>query len=414
MEHPGLGSIAKGLGPRAWDRPEMQFLLCCVGGARDAATDAKARALVTQAFDWDALRDLAAYHQVTPAVYRSLARLGVADESPGFLALRKTFIWRAAGNARLVHELFRLLDLLARHGIEAMPIKGPVLAVQAFGDIQDREYCDLDILVRREDMCSARRVLVSHAGFTWRNSVPTSGEAAYLAAGVDFILAHPARDLLVELLWTMTPRCFAADLPAEAVWERTEEAVIEGRRVRTPGVEALLVLLCLHGAKHNWAQLNWIGDVAGILSRRRDIDWAYLMSLATRAGAGRMLLLGLQLASDLGRASLPDPVVAAVKKDPAVARLASHVLGRMRRGDPFAIPLAESLSFRLRCRERLRDRARQLLLLAFSPSYADIMRFPTAARRPVLLWLLRPLRLAARFIRFLIAGGKSPDTGHQP
>src|ERR1041385_5088532 len=49
-------------------------------------------------------------------------------------------------NERLVAELVRVLDALAAKNIDAIPIKGPVLALKGYGDLGLREFRDLDFL----------------------------------------------------------------------------------------------------------------------------------------------------------------------------------------------------------------------------------------------------------------------------
>ena len=70
-------------------------------------------------------------------------------------------------NSALFEELARLVDALAKHGIDAIPFKGPLLAIQAFGDLGLREFRDLDFLVRDEDLAKTIATLHSlgyHAG----------------------------------------------------------------------------------------------------------------------------------------------------------------------------------------------------------------------------------------------------------
>jgi len=65
---------------------------------------------------------------------------------------------------RLTAELFRILERFASEGIATLVIKGPVLAVQAYGDPAIRSYGDLDLLVRQADIRRATE-LMSAAGY---------------------------------------------------------------------------------------------------------------------------------------------------------------------------------------------------------------------------------------------------------
>ena len=43
-------------------------------------------------------------------------------------------------NRVLFHELARIIEALANDGMEAIPFKGPVLAIEAFGDLGLRVF----------------------------------------------------------------------------------------------------------------------------------------------------------------------------------------------------------------------------------------------------------------------------------
>src|SRR5260370_18203030 len=53
---------------------------------------------------------------------------------------------------RMTAELFRILERFTSEGIGALVVKGPVLALQAYGDPPMPAYGDLDLLVRHRDI----------------------------------------------------------------------------------------------------------------------------------------------------------------------------------------------------------------------------------------------------------------------
>ena len=67
---------------------------------------------------------------------------------------RRTLRLDAASS--LPERLVGILDQLEAVGISAMPIKGPVLALRAYGSVVRRWFFDLDILVHRVDLSRAR------------------------------------------------------------------------------------------------------------------------------------------------------------------------------------------------------------------------------------------------------------------
>ena len=63
-------------------------------------------------------------------------------------------------NQVLLNELFQLIKNLADAGVETISFKGPVLAMQAFGDLGLRGFRDLDLLVRDRDLPQTIKTLL--------------------------------------------------------------------------------------------------------------------------------------------------------------------------------------------------------------------------------------------------------------
>src|SRR5207247_2195984 len=156
----------------------------------------------------------------------------------------------ARRNLRFAGELLRLLELFEGEGIAAVPFKGPVLAVAAYGDIALRESRDLDILVRRGDVQHAKQLLLSR-GYRPELSVEAGHDAALLASGYHYPLRRDD-GLAVELHWNLAPREFPYPVDLEEVWTRLRPVRLGGRTVCTLASEDLLLFLCAHGAKHCW------------------------------------------------------------------------------------------------------------------------------------------------------------------
>jgi len=60
----------------------------------------------------------------------------------------------------MTQHLLKVLDLLTGSGVEAIPFKGPVLAVQAYGDLLMRSFVDLDILIHAKDLSRVSKILI--------------------------------------------------------------------------------------------------------------------------------------------------------------------------------------------------------------------------------------------------------------
>ena len=109
--------------------------------------------------DWDYLFQLAQRHSIVPLLYVELERDLVPNQ---FLdKLKQHYIENSARNTVLTAELCRLINLFRDEGIEAIPYKGPILALFAYGDIRLRRFVDLDVIVKKVDVLKAREILLN-------------------------------------------------------------------------------------------------------------------------------------------------------------------------------------------------------------------------------------------------------------
>ena len=292
-------------------------------------------------------------------------------------------------------ELFRLLDRFASQAISALVVKGPVLAVQAYGDPAMRSYGDLDLLVRQRDIRGATELLIADG---YRAQVPLSAIDAGKIPG-QYLFTKPDSNLLIELHNDFTLRYFPRRLPIEKFFERRVRVPLDGREAPAPSVEDELVLICIHGAKHLWERLIWIADVAALVSRQTGIDWNRVTESAREVEAERMLHTGLQLAADLLRMELPAKVSVRLKRDAVATRLARQIQKWLPAAGDAPPGLFERAAFRLRMRGGLLAAPAYLLRLSLSPTEEDWKADAEETRRGLLSALRRPFRLARKYGR---------------
>lgn len=349
-------------------RPEQQLLLD--SARREVAPDAAARigAALAGALDWAYLVELAEDHRIVPLVSRSLRQLA-PERVPADALQYLSAGARAIGAHNLGHTA-RLLEILAeleRRAIVAMPLKGPALAVQVYGDLSLRSFGDLDILIRQRDFPRAVETLDALGYHPGRPLNSPAEFAAYPRRYHDYKLFGPGQALMVELQWKVIQFPFSFPPDVEGWWERLESLRLGGREVRSLDPESLLLMLCVHGSKHLWERLSWICDVAELLRGHPELDWERLQARARTWGVARMLRLGLNLAHELLGAPLPASVGEEIARDPQIAPLTREVLGALflLGGDSAAAEHIRPM-FYLAMLERRRDRLRMSMRHAHS------------------------------------------------
>lgn len=363
------------------------------------------RSAITPELNWDRLHDLASWHGLTPLLSRhlldqcvDLLPVGKADELGARSGQhgRRTIFDCA--------ELVRILTRLQAAGVSAVPFKGPVLAAQIYGEANLREFADLDILCRPEDAARADEVL-TQAGYVAEVPLAAGHEKYYMRSECDRVYVYPETGTHLELHWAITPPYFSFPLPAEELIERAGTVDLYGVAVKSFSAEDLLLVLCVNGAKEMWEKLEWVCAVSTLLTNNPGIDWRRVETLAQRTGSCRMLLIGLGLARDIFGAVLPPAWAEVKERDRAVHRLIVESKAWLF-ADHFQNLRPDQLTkFRLRARERRRDRWRYLLLRAITPTHQDlaIVRLPRLLLP--LYYLARPIRLAGKLVRPRSSGG---------
>ena len=157
------------------------------------------------------------------------------------------------------------------------------------------------------------------------------------------------------------------------------------------------MLLCIHGAKHNWRRLIWICDVAELLRIHSELDGRKLMEETQRLGTKRMVALALFLASDLLGSALPEGLRAELQADKVVKSLAGHVSSRLFQGNDDKSTPSEDPIFYARSMDRLGDRIRFCLERFVTPTPWVLAHVRLPYVLFFLYYLVRPLQLAKTY-----------------
>lgn len=372
--------------------PEAELLIHCARVELDQYRAEMIRALVAGELDWELLLSLAVRHGMIPLVHFHLNALRTGPRDPVPAARLREYAQRiSAMNAYLTGELRQLLAAFEARGVGAIPYKGPALAMEAYGSVSLRYFCDLDILVRKRDYASARDIL-GERGFRPYQGLGVAQQAVMLRTQCNVPFTRDDDRSIVEIHWEVAARNYSRALDERGLWSRSREATFAGARVQMLAPEDLLHALCVHGSKHLWERLSWICDVAQLIGRGPQLDWDALLDRARATGSTRLLLLGLNLADELLGARLPQNIRAELDADASVARLTRRVLAGLFVEAGPAEGMSGYFGFQLGARERLRDKLRYFGY-TFSPTDEDVAQLSLPRPLNFIYYLLRPLRL---------------------
>jgi len=358
---------------------------------------ARMRRLLEKAVDWEAVLRLADEHGTSSLIYRNFSQLGDAVAGTTMEVLRQRYERNVHKSLFLARELIRILDCAHGLGMEVMPYKGAVLAEAYYGDMAMRPSGDMDLFVRKRDVTRLKNA-VRELGYTTRVNIPEAAEEDYLESGYECTFDSPAGKNLLELQWALQPRFYAVDFDMEAAFERAVEATVAGRGVKTPSAEDMLLILCVHAAKHVWGRLIWLCDIAQI-AKRRDLDWEWARRRARELGIARLVNVSFLLAQTFLLMQIPRAIEQEVVGDDEARAIAEEIAGGLARGEGYDELGVSYFRLMMRLRERRMDRARFLTRLAFTPGPGEWEAVQLPRAFSPLYRVVRMGRLVARLGR---------------
>ena len=228
-------------------------------------------------------------------------------------------------NARLFDELRRVLGLLAKAGIPALPLKGPALALLLWNDLRLRRCRDIDVLIPQKSAPEAARVLEA-SGYL---SPPPPGG---LLRQLEF--THQEQGIALDLHWNITHAELPFPLDFDALWADSRKLSCNGLTIPVMSPEWMFVVTSMYLAKcYPWPELVYLSDLARLTVRFPHMDWNRVSAIAARTGTRRICAVGLALIDALAGSAVPATARALLPADAAVCAMARQ-MSRAAERDP--------------------------------------------------------------------------------
>ena len=363
---------------------EFELLIACC-----ERTHPDLVSLLTPDLNWDRVLESAQYHRVLPALCAALAS---QNRLPAALRVRAhKHAWRIL---HFTVELTKIVRCFEQRGLPFLAHKGLALAQLLYRDPAMRQFGDLDLLVKPQDVPRARAALME-LGYEPGLQLSSRQEKSYLRSGHEYVFGLKAEHNLVELQWQIVPRFCAINLDIGALFARSIKIELDGVSLRTLGYEDQMLVLCVHAAKHEWAQLGMLRDIATL--SQFDLDWNWIANEARRIGIIKTLQISLLAARELFALGLP----ATMQSRPLVrgaVELACTMVSKLQKDQE---PDTESLQYfrsQLQTRERWRDRTQFIWRLATTSGVQEWQAFEMPDRYFALYRGVRIARLVRRFL----------------
>ena len=208
----------------------------------------------------------------------------------------------------LLYDAFReIAEALNKERIQAVALKGIYLAEQLYPKIGMRQFSDIDLLFRNEDVDKALAVF-TRLGYTMVK--PVFSEAVTTVFEPAHLPPLTRKGVSVELHTRLHGPTQTYRLPEREMAERAIEIRIHGQAFRVFELHDLFIHLCLHLDKHfnsSHMQLYSWADLAHLLAQRgNEIDATQLRQRCITYNAEKDVMKILGMVQSVFGAKLPD------------------------------------------------------------------------------------------------------------
>jgi hypothetical protein len=164
----------------------------------------------------------------------------------------------------------------------------------------------------------------------------------------------------------------------------------------------MLAIQIAKDAGSRYFKLTKICDIAELLRVHPDLDLAEALQQARRLGGERMILFSLGLVNNLLGTRLTEEIIDEMRFHPSIEGLVEDARPRLfNSADRAATDRRQVDEFRWHVRERLRDRIYPYYLRyvhnVIVPCELDRRLLPLPGRLSFLYYLIRPIRLVAKY-----------------
>lgn len=345
--------------------------------------------------DTESLLRCADFHGTSSLLYQNLRSVPGALSTALLESLHQRYTTNVQKSLFLARELGRILDCAHALGIGLVAYKGIVLSEIYYRDIAMRQAGDIDLFVRKREVVRMKGAL-RELGYVPSLHIPETSEADYLASGYEYSFDSAAGKHLLELQWALQPRYHAVDYDMDGLFARAVEVTAVDRHIKIPSPEDLLLILCVHAAKHVWGRLIWLCDIAQIV-QRGNLDFDSALARAHELGIMRILHVTLLLANRFIEMPIPAKIESVITADNAAHAFAAEVTPSIVAGTSWEEHKMSYFRLMMRLRERRSDQIGFVTRLTFTPGPGEWQAMKLPRVLSPLYKAVRMVRLAARF-----------------
>ena len=264
--------------------------------------------IIPTIIDWDYFTKLAINSAAAPLIVDKISRLRNAGLFPETIKckLKQASLKTLGRNMLLIEHFRQVIRAFNEAQIPVIALKGSMLSEWLYGNINLRQFSDIDLLVPEKNGPLALVILerMGYSASKWKMS--------------DFISEHTKivhytpmirNGVCIEIHIRLHYISEAYQVDLNAIWQRAVPLQLHGVPVLGLCPEDLLMHLCIHLDKHVHSgqfQFTCLYDIVNMLNHKGDVlNWTFFEQLCLQANAVSVTYKYLLLAQKYMNGQLP-------------------------------------------------------------------------------------------------------------
>ena len=384
---------------------EHQLVLLAARAQQNTETVAAISKLLKTNIDWEEVIRYATVTGLLPiTAYNLYTANGLRIPQEIQLRLRKVTLMVTARNMQMYQTLAQVVSALQEHGIDVIVLKGPVLAATVYPHIGTRQFCDLDLLIKKADLPKVESCItklgyfVSNTGFSREFYEKHHFHLQYIN--------HSGQKPIVEVHWNLDWSKGLSKLNINEFWENTISVNFEGIKAYVLSPEDTICMLCLHNINHLLNAPKILSDIDwAINAYGQQINWQKFLADVRIHKLDRMAYASLFYVHTLFHSDIPIHVLEQLKPRWHIVKrlkynLFHNFVPRETKADEKTIQLLLCVSL---SRNRL-QRLRYLLRLLFPP-----LEVVEKSKWTYIHYFARLFYLVKKYIKLLLSKPSKPE-----
>jgi hypothetical protein len=220
----------------------------------------------SEKIDWSRFIKLVVKHRVVPLIMEQLKTYDLSIPDKTWEALKKVQFDNSLNSLKLTVELIKITELLHQDGIEFIPLKGPAISQDLYGDPTIRMYKDLDLIVRKQDI---NRTLTALETLGYKAKDPfgdwsTKRKRLFEKSIHHINVFQEEKSIEIELHWRLGISDQLFPITSDQIFSTAVNKEFRGIQMLRMQPDIELLYLFYHAANHRWFRLGWLIDLLAL------------------------------------------------------------------------------------------------------------------------------------------------------